>query len=121
MEILDLSPQGGQGGDPAGADASRVPGPASRGGRRCAGSLAVKWPPATLWPAGRTWSSWGSPASLAIALGLETAAKGYSIFLLTVADLVDQLVKDLQDHLLTEQLRAPAQSSDPPPPFSSNW
>jgi DNA replication protein DnaC len=43
---------------------------------------------------------------LAIALGLEAVARGYSVYFLTVADLVDQLVKDMEDHRLTERLRA---------------
>jgi len=43
---------------------------------------------------------------LAIALGLEAVAKGYSVYFLTVADLVGQLAKDMEDHRLTERLRA---------------
>jgi len=43
---------------------------------------------------------------LAIALGLEAVARGYSVYFLTMAELVDQLAKDIEDHRLTERLRA---------------
>ena len=43
---------------------------------------------------------------LSVALGMEAIAQGYTVYFITMGDLVDQLAKDAMDHRLTDRRRA---------------